>query len=398
MAQAWTDGLLDGMRLRGDAVADATIAELLREHGLERARDALLGVMRNGSAASEDLPQVLARYFRETSPALVREPEELLAGQRVFADHGPLILLCLACYSLPASYAAAKGVQVLHRTAYLEKRPTKRLFQTTQMVIDVMSPGGLGPDGRGVVAAQKVRLMHAMVRHLVRTDPRVPWPAELGTPINQEDMAGTLMTFSWIVLDGLAKLGVELSADEKQSYLTAWQHVGRLMGVEEVLIPADVAAAERLTKTIQARQIAPSDAGRLLTAALLGMLQSNMPAPGLQRMPPAMLRHFLPPHVSDFLGVEDHALDNVAFDVIAEVTGKVDAVIQGVSPLRHAVSHLGLLYVQSLIDVEVGKQGVPFAIPTHLRHHWALTPKPAGSVWDHILDAMSDTFRRELGL
>src|SRR5690606_21151437 len=141
---------------------------------------------------------------------LVRPPDQaaIAPGQELFAEHGPLILMCLGHYSLPAAYAAAKGVEVLHRTAYLEKRPAKRLFETTQMVIDVMSPGGLAAAGRGVRTAQKVRLMHAMVRHLIQHDPEQPWDASLGVPINQEDLAGTLMTFSWLTLDGLAKLGV----------------------------------------------------------------------------------------------------------------------------------------------------------------------------------------------
>src|SRR6187549_451702 len=128
------------------------------------------------------------------------------------------MLLC--CYSLPSSYAARKGVQVLHRTAYLAKRPNRRLFETAQFIVDVLSPGGLGPLGHGQRTAQKVRLMHAAIRHLILHDPNTRWPADdLGVPINQEDLLGTLMTFTWLILDGLSRLGVRLTPQEQQAYL-----------------------------------------------------------------------------------------------------------------------------------------------------------------------------------
>ena len=50
--------------------------------------------------------------------------------------------------------------------------------------------------------------MHAAVRHLVRSSPR--YDPEWGTPVNQEDLAGTLMTFSIVVLDALEQARHEL--------------------------------------------------------------------------------------------------------------------------------------------------------------------------------------------
>jgi hypothetical protein len=34
--------------------------------------------------------------------------------------------------TLPAAYAARKGVQVIHRTGYLAKRPVRRAFETAR--------------------------------------------------------------------------------------------------------------------------------------------------------------------------------------------------------------------------------------------------------------------------
>ena len=96
--------------------------------------------------------------------------------------------MSLACASLPACYAARRGVQLLSLTARLQSDPVRRIGETAQLTLDGMAPGGLVPGGRGVRDAQKVRLMHAAVRHLVR-DSDVYDP-EWGVPINQEDSRG----------------------------------------------------------------------------------------------------------------------------------------------------------------------------------------------------------------
>ena len=98
---------------------------------------------------------------------------------------------------------------------------------------------------------------------------KAPWDtATLGVPINQEDMVGTLMTFTWLILDGLAKLGNSLTPEDQQAYFETWLVVGRLMGVDADLLPATVADARALTALIEQRQIAESPQGREMMAAL----------------------------------------------------------------------------------------------------------------------------------
>ena len=65
--------------------------------------------------------------------------------------------------------------------------------------------GALDAGGAGIRSAQKVRLMHDAVRHLILEH---GWDPALGLPINQEDQLGTLLTFSAVILDGLRKLGL----------------------------------------------------------------------------------------------------------------------------------------------------------------------------------------------
>ena len=47
-----------------------------------------------------------------------------------------------------------------------------------------------------------MRLLHASIRYLIQHhDPT--WKAEYGLPVNQEDMVGTLLSFSSLIIDGL---------------------------------------------------------------------------------------------------------------------------------------------------------------------------------------------------
>src|SRR6201999_3276000 len=124
--------------------------------------------------------------------------------QEVFACYGPQICLCLLCKSLPEAYACAKGAQVLYRTGRLTDQDgtmrtfTRRLMETSQFVVNVCIPGGLEPNGKGIVTSQKVRLIHAAIRYFIK---KGEWDvATLGEPINQEDMAGTLQSFSTLIL------------------------------------------------------------------------------------------------------------------------------------------------------------------------------------------------------
>src|SRR5436190_19317604 len=95
----------------------------------------------------------------------------------------------------------------------------RRLLETSQMVINVMSEGGLDLNGAGIITVKKVRLYHAAIRYFLLNSGRdsAAWDSEVyGKPINQEEMAGTLMAFSALVINGLTQVGVELTKEQKE--------------------------------------------------------------------------------------------------------------------------------------------------------------------------------------
>ena len=355
----WSDEFLDRMRETGDDPADRAIQAVFAHNEVETVQRFLHTLRRNDDRVPDTLPAELRDCLLSVPEISVADASIIIEGEEFFARYGPEILVILACCALPASYAARKGVQVLHRTGFLEERPNRRLFQTAQMVIDVMTPGGLGPKGRGRATVQKVRLMHAAIRHLIRS--KHGWDAALGVPINQEDLAGTLMTFTTVVLGGLAKLKVDVSARQAHAYFAVWQAIGRLVGIREDLIP-DIRDAPELTEIIQRRQIQPSPEGQAMTQALLGMLEhATLVRKGI---PSALMRHFLPAGVADGLGIP--VSDETDFvEQLVDAGATLHRVSDSFLP-DHLLRKLSIQLLKTMLSVELIGRRADFNIPSDL--------------------------------
>lgn len=378
-SELWTDEFLDSMRKIGDPEADAAIAAVFAESNQQT--QAVLGVIeslvKNTEPTPQNLPPALHGYLDMTSRVPLPVLPRVKLGEDAFAEHGPEILCLLGCYSLPAAYGARRGAQVLVRTGQLTERAHHRLMVTSQMVLDVMGPGGLAAGGRGIRSAQKVRLMHAAIRHLLLNSTRAPWDlADLGVPINQEDLAGTLMTFSSQIMDGLAHLGLPLDAEEQEAYLDSWKAVGHLMGVHPTLIPHTIADAKILTATIERRQIAASPEGKQLAQALLQMMDHASPrfAHGI---PPAIMRALLPPNVADFLGIPKSTVHKWVVTLMIGTARAIDTFTARRQHRTIVFRFLTMHILQWMVTLNLGRPA-RFEIPTTLSAKWNVEPAPAG--------------------
>jgi ER-bound oxygenase mpaB/B'/Rubber oxygenase, catalytic domain len=371
----WTDAFLDEMRTQGDALADEAMATLYAT-GEVGAVDALFKTLvLNDGIPPEGLPPVIADYLARTSTLAPLDQVEVRRGEALFGTLGPEMLLVLGFYSLPASYSARKGVQVLYRTGYLLNRPVRRVFETTQMVVDVMARDGLAPDGRGVRTAQKVRLLHAAIRHLLTHDTTSPWDPSLGAPLNQEDLAGTLTVFGYVVLDGLDRLGIAVADADREAYVHAWAAVGRIMGVREELIPESFAEAKQLAGIIYGRQIAESPEGVAMAKALVDGLQTILP--GVLHGLPASLVHY-------FLDDDPFTHQNIAAmlqvppanwtESVARIVGDLGELLERISgdldPAAAIIRHASRELVKGMLRAQRGGRRAPFAIPPDLADEW----------------------------
>ncbi len=378
----------------GDPLADATIEAIFStgEDGLSHVHRLLKHLVKNDHPLLDDrerdeesLPpevvQKLETYFVQSDGAIREiDPELVRRGETVFANHGPEILMLLATYSLPASYTARRGVQVLAQTGRLESQPVRRLIETTQMVIDVMTPGGLargdGPrsHGKGVRSAQKVRLMHAAIRRLILERYGEDWVESYGVPINQMDLCGTLMTFSAVILDGLEMLRVKLSDEEKAAYLYAWQVVGEIVGVHESLIPRTVQRADELKDVIRESEIGRSEQGIELTRALILAYQRLAEPKVLAGLPVALMRRFLGSY-ADVLEVPKADWTGVLVSIMVGLSGVFDFLFRTFRFSGWVHRKFALFMIDVFLRMERGGSRPSFDIPDHLADGWGLSSR-----------------------
>lgn len=378
----WDDQLLDGLRMKGDSFADEHVRSVIGVDASDR-----LGLLirdlagQNGTGLPPELRPV-HEQLHPHSDALPLDPDRIAKGHEFFAEHGPEIMLVLACYSLPAAYAAAKGARVLGQTRYLVEDPARRLLETAQMVVNVLTPDELGPGARGLSTAKKVRLMHAAIRQLILTGTDTSmlsnssslWDTDgLGLPINQEDLLGTLMTFSWVVLDGLERLRIPMDDAQRDAYMEAWRAIAVGLGIKPEHIPASFAEAEVLTRTIQQRQIRTDQdnpAGRMLTASLLQMMRQRTPGRLFDPIGGSLMRLFLPQDVADQLGVPRNVLYDPSVRLLVGFMRFFNFTLRSIIGDPQAYRRFSLSFVQTMLDAHLPDGRPRFAIPGNLRDRW----------------------------
>jgi mpaB/rubber oxygenase-like protein len=209
---------LDDLRRAGDPSADAVIGELARTQQIRAVSRVLRHLVDNDQAVPDELPPSIAHWLHETAalPEWV-DHDRFEGGCRLVVEHGPQVCVILATASLAYCYAGYPDVKLLTFSGRLDHDAVRRVGETAQFVLSVMAPGSLESGGRGIRKIQKVRLLHAAIRHLITTSHRWDTAGD-GVPICQEDLAGTLVSFSSVVVDALRKLGGRVDDEEAEDY------------------------------------------------------------------------------------------------------------------------------------------------------------------------------------
>ena len=379
----WTDALLDPMREVGDPLADEPVAAVLERGGANAVNAMMQTLVRVDQPVPEELPDEIRGYLASTLPLPDwADPEKIKRGQLLFETWGLEIACCLFCASLPSAYAAAKGVQVLYLTAQLATNARRRVVETGQFLIDVANVGGLDENGKGRRVIQRVRLMHAAVRHLIKArNEQKPgtWHAEWGIPINQEDLAGTRMSFSYVFCDPMRRLGVRVADRDVEAYLHLWNVIGHLLGLRDELLVHDIADATALVDTIRRRQFAASLQGQEMTRALLGLMDELTPVHELDGAIPPLIRHLIGNETADLLLVPTSnlaarlaPLDHVGKWFFVHVLGQVERDLPYYPLASRIAAPLGRALLDTGLRLERGGDRAPFDIPEHLARGWQL--------------------------
>lgn len=364
----WTSALLDPARRRADPIADEVVDEVFREGEVAAVNALVRTIFENDDPIPRGLPPRAQRYFEETAalPAWA-DRVRIRRAQQLFADHGVQITFGLFCSSLPQAYAAANGALVLTHTGAMHGRVRQRIFETAQFLFDVLDVGGLEPAGRGIRSAQRVRLMHAGVRKLILGSPRIGWDsAELGEPINQEDLAGTLMTFSVVTFEAMRRLGVEASEAEGDDWMHLWAVIGHLLGVQPELVPSSLADARDLMDAIRERQWAPSRQGATLAAALVAMMQEFFTQNLLDGLTPTLVRFLAGDQCADLLELPASDWSRAFVEAAASVAELLDPDARE-DVLEKAFGQASRAAMIAIISCEREGKRASFRIPESLR-------------------------------
>ncbi len=366
---AWDDGLLDSMRTVADPLADETVQALFRDGQVAAVNLALEHLSSNSESPPEGLPPILLRFL-DSSGQMPTDLnwERIDRGQQLFTRHGPIFGVALMYASLPALYAGARGgVQILAMTGQLKNHYRRRASETLRFILDVMKPGGLSPAGQGVRSAQKVRLMHATIRYFARTSGRWAALPEWGAPINQEELAGTLMAFSVLASDNVQRMGITLTEGEAEDYQHAWHAVGHILGISESLRPLKLPAARALWRQMGERNFARTKEGVSLAHDHLAFLDEMIPGKALDGFNSALMRFLMgDPIAVTCLGLAPASWWQGLIRVLRKLLGMAELFVPARAGWNYLIADINLRIMDELQKYWAGKGSAPFRLPTQL--------------------------------
>ncbi len=330
-------------------------------------------------------------------------------AEALFMDYGALSCSLLFCSSLPECYVVPDLSAVLHISGQLEQHTEYRIRATAAMIFPVMMRGGmLTPGGSGISQILKVRLIHASIRHLIlHTSPAEALAAlddrrhvqgagvvaatdstrqsgmyealyahgwktgEDGLPCSQEELAYTLLTFGYVFLRSMRKLGLGLAPQDEEAYLHAWNVVGHVLGIRRELMADTMARAAALLAQMQARgrrEAQNPDPRPALGEALMNTMETVIPFKILKPFPVLMTRYLCGGANAQAIGVEGRVswLSKGLFLVFMLISHCVDSLVRFFVPefsiVRMITRVLGYHFMSKiLLD-----QTRPLKLPSHV--------------------------------
>ena len=389
--EKWNADFLQKMSLQTDAAVEQLIADVALSKEFSNLRELFHSITLNtDTASSKNLPQAILTYFNSNNELPNwADLNKIKLAQDVFAQYGPEIALILNYKALPLCYSCKNGAKVLATTGRLGSRNgntsvmMRRLLETSQMVINVMSEGGFSPSGAGILSVKKVRLYHAAIRYFLLHPEYNPggWNTDYyGLPINQEELAGTLTAFSALVINGLTQVGVELSMEQKDAYMHCWNIVGHYIGLDPSLYPVSYQDGWELGIAIIKRNQLESEDGKYLVSSLILNAQTYFfKGLLLKHLPEYLISYFIEDvakaiqcDLAQTIGIASKEnllsrLDGALFIDSMEVANKVEGHLPVVKSFlaKHCTEHL-----KELVQLYLNVNAVEFYIPDSLRANW----------------------------
>ncbi|MDX1409644.1 MAG: oxygenase MpaB family protein, partial [Saprospiraceae bacterium] len=240
---------------------------------------------------------------------------------------------------------------------------SRRIAETGQFLLDVMSKDAFAtPTSRGFVAIQKVRLIHASIREFVSHG---GWNTDQhGVPVSQLHLAGTLMTFSIALIDGLRQFGIEADAEREMAYLHRWQVIGALLGITDDGLPADVPSARTLLNTFIAREAHENEPGKRLAAALVDFGKQAIPKERFDAAPELLIQYLAGTEIASMTGVTPvpGCLARILPQAVLRLFGLIEQLEDKHTVVQTVLDKASLLIMRHMVQYFREEKGVQFRI------------------------------------
>ncbi|KAF8527100.1 hypothetical protein JB92DRAFT_2869085 [Gautieria morchelliformis] len=300
---------LEGWRSTGDPMCDEALESMFSSTSSSTGVDLLERLQLDAASHPGGPSQALLDDVSRPPPDdIAASPSEILEAQAFFLQHSVAIMQCLMHFSLAGGFASPRITRVLQSVSYLvpprknsnpselaeltpemNDRTYSRLLETFQFVLDAMgcAPAGtarmagdsrpvscLNPGGDGWKAALRVRLLHGVARRRILERQKFSNSSysveDDGVPINQEDMAATLGSFSAAPLWCLKRLYPlpfpSPPKSQASSFIAMWRHIGFYLGIDPAIL--------------RKHFVSPETATKFLASTILHLLTSESPPAG----------------------------------------------------------------------------------------------------------------------
>lgn len=287
-----------------DDEIDGIMARILDAGGVPAVNTAIKPWVNNNHALPSGLPGDLTTYMSKVNklPSWADQSKLRLAAD--FNRRKDTYLFML--YGLGSGIMStvipreAKSVYWSAGGADMQDRAAK----TFTFGYDLADLNAFEPSGQFVVTANKTRLVHAAVRHLLPQSPH--WSAvadEPGRiPISNGDILVTFHSLGTFVHKKLKDWKVPMTAAEEAAFLHSWQVAIHLLGVRQEFIPQTWAAAYAQSEQALTPILAPSFEGKELAEDLLG-LTAQIDLGVTRGFLNEFVRYVLSDEIGDWLGL-----------------------------------------------------------------------------------------------
>ncbi|WP_112264056.1 oxygenase MpaB family protein [Lentzea terrae] len=254
-----------------DDEVDRLLASLLDNGQVPAVNTAMRSWVNNNDPLPSGLPAGLAAYLQKVNrlPSFADRAKLRLAADFNRRKDTYLFLL----YGLGSGIMStvipreAKSVYWSAGGADMKDRAAK----TFTFGYDMSELNAFEPTGQFVVTANKTRLVHAAVRHLLPQSPQWQAVNDEQIPISNGDILVTFHSLGTFVHRKLREWRVPMSAAEEDAFLHMWQVAIHLLGVRDEFIPKTWAAAYAQSAQVLTPILAPTREGRELAEDLLGL-------------------------------------------------------------------------------------------------------------------------------